>query len=71
MAVAVSTAAPPPRPSAMSPRPVQAPRRAAPPARKSPGITINYAYLRRDLLTLGVLAPSMVVLVVVAYFIWH
>jgi hypothetical protein len=37
--------------------------------RKAPGIAINYAYLRRDLFTLAVLAPSMVVLLVVAFLV--
>ena len=43
-------------------------RRAPPAMRRAPGLTINYAYLRRDIYILAVLAPSMVVLVLIAYF---
>jgi hypothetical protein len=32
---------------------------------------VNYGYLRRDITILGILAPSMIVLVVVAFFIFH
>jgi hypothetical protein len=39
--------------------------------RRPVGLTINYAYLRRDLRTLAVLAPLMVVLLVFAYFLFH
>ena len=40
--------------------------------RRPPPVTVvNYGYLRRDLTILGILAPSMIVLVVVAFFIFH
>jgi hypothetical protein len=39
--------------------------------RKALVTVINYDYLRRDLRLLGILAPSMVVLVVIAFFIFH
>jgi hypothetical protein len=56
--------------SAPAPRPTQSARRAAP-ARRAPVITVNYAYLRRDITRLAVLAPAMVVLVLIAYFTLH
>ena len=40
-------------------------------SRRAPTITINYAYLRSDIMRLAVLAPTMVVLLIVAYFIFH
>ncbi|MGH2448176.1 MAG: hypothetical protein ACRDFS_06185, partial [Chloroflexota bacterium] len=40
-------------------------------ARRLPSTTINYGYLRRDLMTLAVLAPSMVVLVLIAFLFLH
>jgi hypothetical protein len=44
------------------------PRRGAAASRVA-GITVNYAYLRRDLVALAVLAPLMVVLLIVSYFL--
>jgi hypothetical protein len=46
-------------------------RRPGPPPRKVVGITINYAYLLRDLRTLAILDPAMVALVIVAYLKFH
>jgi hypothetical protein len=46
-------------------------RRPTRPGAKVAGITINYAYLRRDLRTLAVLAPLMVVLVIASFFVFH
>lgn len=40
-------------------------------ARRAVGITINYGFLRHDLLLLAVLAPLMVLLVIAAYFVFH
>lgn len=40
-------------------------------ARRLPTVTVNYAYLKHDLKWLAVLAPSMVVLLVIAYFVFH
>jgi hypothetical protein len=34
-------------------------------------MVMNYSYLRRDLATLAILAPSMVVVLVVAFFVFH
>jgi hypothetical protein len=34
-------------------------------------VTLNYAYLQHDLRLLAMLAPAMVVLLVVAYFLFH
>lgn len=68
--VMVGTA--PVRPAATTAdRPATITRRPGPPPRKVAGITINYAYLQRDLRTLAILAPSMVVLVIVAYLKFH
>src|SRR5437660_1589074 len=39
--------------------------------RRAPTITINYAYLRGDIMRLAVLAPLMVVLLLIAYVIFH
>jgi hypothetical protein len=46
-------------------------RRSAAALRKSPGIAINYHYLRRDITALLVLAPGMVVLLVLAFLFLH
>ena len=37
--------------------------------RTTAGTVINYSYLRRDILTVGFLAPAMVVLLLVAFFV--
>jgi hypothetical protein len=46
-------------------------RRASYVQRKAPVTAVNYTYLRHDLRLLGILAPAMVVLVVVSFFIFH
>jgi hypothetical protein len=38
-------------------------------SRRTPVLAINYDYLRRDIRLLTVLAPSMVVLLVIAFFV--
>lgn len=50
-------------------RPAPAPRPGA--ARRTPTITVNYAYLHHDLVSLGILGPAMVVLLIIAYLIFH
>lgn len=40
-------------------------------SRRAPTLTINYDYLRGDIRTLSLLAPSMVVLLVIAFFAFH
>jgi hypothetical protein len=40
-------------------------------ARRAPTITVNYAYLHRDLMALGILGPAMVVLLIIAYLVFH
>lgn len=45
--------------------------RAATAARRTSGPTINYDYLRRDMRLLAMLAPVMVILVVIAFFLFH
>lgn len=60
-----STAPAPARPS-----PAVAARRPVA-ARRAPVLTINYDYLRGDIRMLSILAPSMVVLLVIAFFVLH
>jgi hypothetical protein len=55
------------RPTAVA-RPA-APRAGA--ARRTPVTAINYAYLRHDLTLLGILGPAMIVLLIVAFFVFH
>ena len=43
----------------------------AAPARPQPTLTFNYAYLGHDITSLAILAPAMVVLLIVAYFVLH
>lgn len=64
VAPAATTAA---RPA--STRPAAAPRPGA--ARRSPTITVNYAYLHHDLVSLGILGPAMIALLIIAYLIFH
>jgi len=45
--------------------------RAATAARRTSGPTINYDYLRGDMRLLAMLAPVMVILVVIAFFLFH
>ena len=40
-------------------------------ARKAPVTIVNYDYLKRDIRQLAVLATAMIVLLIIAYFIWH
>lgn len=40
-------------------------------ARRAPTITVNYAYLHHDLISLSILGPAMVVLLIIAYLIFH
>jgi hypothetical protein len=49
--------------------PPPATRRAT--TRREPTTTVNYAYLRRDVRVLAVLAPAMVVLVIIAFLVFH
>lgn len=37
--------------------------------RTAASTVINYNYLRRDILTVGVLAPAMVILLLIAFFV--
>jgi hypothetical protein len=66
-APAVASTAAAPRASVTASR--NAPRPGA--ARRAPTITVNYAYLRRDLMALGILGPAMVVLLIIAYLVFH
>jgi hypothetical protein len=66
-----------------APAPAAAPARPVPSApvtpsprsrtatRKAPTISVDYSYLRRDLTSLAVLAPAMIVLVLVAFIFLH
>ncbi|MGH2441774.1 MAG: hypothetical protein ACRDFX_01250 [Chloroflexota bacterium] len=44
-------------------------RRGGAPAR--PVLAINYHYLRRDITALGILAPSMIIALIIAYIFLH
>lgn len=46
-------------------------RRGASTARRAPATVINYHYLRRDITTLSVLAPAMVVVLIILFFLLH
>jgi len=46
-------------------------RRGAPAARRGPATIINYQYLRHDLRTLSILAPAMIVVLVILFFLLH
>jgi len=46
-------------------------QRRGPAPRRPQLATVSYEYLRHDLRLLGILAPSMLVIVVIAYFIFH
>ena len=53
-------------------RPTPAPAVARrPAARRMPVTTVNYGYLRHDLRLLAIIEPSMVILLVVAYIVFH
>jgi hypothetical protein len=39
--------------------------------RKAPAVAINYQYLRRDMVRLAILAPSMIVLLLLAFVLLH
>lgn len=54
-----------------APRMPAATVRRAQSARRAPVTTINYAYLGRDLRSLAILAPSMVILVIIAFIFIH
>ncbi len=45
--------------------------RRTPPARRAPVLTFNYDYLRGDVQKLSIFAPSMVVLLIIAFFIFR
>ncbi|HCF99926.1 MAG TPA: hypothetical protein DEV93_05220 [Chloroflexi bacterium] len=57
------------RSSTTSARPAQ--RRSTAPPRPTTALAFNYAYLSHDIRTLFILAPSMIVLLVAAYFVLH
>jgi hypothetical protein len=40
-------------------------------SRRTPVLAINYDYLRRDIRSLTMLAPAMVVLLVIAFFVFR
>lgn len=72
VAVAPATVAPSaavPASTRTSPRTSSTPRPGA--ARRAPAITVNYAYLNHDLMTLGILSPAMVVLLIIAFLVFH
>ena len=66
--VVTESGAPTPRPSAA--RPAAAATRRTQTRRVTPTV-INYDYLRHDIRTLAVLAPSMMILVIIASFVFR
>ena len=40
-------------------------------ARRTPTLVVNYQYLRRDIRSLTILAPTMIVLLILAFFVLH
>jgi hypothetical protein len=74
VSVGAAPAAAPSAPAVTAPRataPAARPIARGGAARRAPSITVNYAYLRRDLMALGVLGPAMIVLLIVAYLVFH
>jgi len=46
-------------------------RRGPAAARRTPTLVVNYQYLRRDIRSLSILAPTMIVLLIIAFFVLH
>lgn len=46
-------------------------RRGAAANRRAPATAVNYHYLRRDITTLSILAPAMVVVLIILFFVLH
>ncbi len=46
-------------------------RRGPAASRRTPTLVVNYQYLRRDIRSLSVLAPTMIVLLIIAFFVLH
>jgi hypothetical protein len=65
--------APPPQAPISRPGVVTATSAARSPrsAARAPVLSVDYRYLRRDLTYLSVLAPLMIVLLIVAFFVFH
>ncbi|HEX8916987.1 MAG TPA: hypothetical protein VF898_00650 [Chloroflexota bacterium] len=61
-----------PAPAAQMPAsPSVAVQRRGPAPRRPQLAAVSYNYLRHDLRLLGILAPSMVIILVIAYFVFH
>jgi len=46
-------------------------RRGPAATRRTPTLVVNYQYLRRDIRSLSILAPTMIGLLIVAFFVLH
>ncbi len=46
-------------------------RRGPAASRRAPTLVVNYQYLRRDIRSLSILAPTMIVLLIIAFFVLH
>jgi len=46
-------------------------RRGPAASRRTPTLVVNYQYLRRDIRSLSILAPTMIVLLIIAFFVLH
>jgi hypothetical protein len=51
--------------------PASSARRGGAAVRRPPTTVINYQYLRRDITTLTILAPAMIVVLVILFFVLH
>lgn len=69
--VATAPASVPQRSASTSPASRPVTRRSTAPPRPQPALTFNYTYLGHDIRLLGMLAPAMVILLVIAYFVLH
>lgn len=67
--VAAGSGAVPVAATAAGPQPREPYRRSAQAFRAAPVLNFDYRYLRRDILALGVLAPGMILLLLIAYFV--
>jgi hypothetical protein len=65
------TASAPQAATATRPAAANAAARRAVAARRAPVLAINYAFLRGDIRMLSILAPSMLVLLVIAFFVFR
>ena len=66
-----STTATATQPSSIRPSAASTATRRPVPGRRTPALSTNYANLRGDIRMLSMLAPAMVVLLLIAFFVFH